>query len=460
MSIPVGVHVHGAGSGTTTITTNKSKYIKLQTAVPSVDGSNEINGFNLTASTTNTNGILSSGRNNQKIHDMIFTNWSTIATADGGSALTVMGKYGYNDTNGAIWSDTCVGGEPSCTHCDNDWTLHVPPISTDWATGIEIYSNTFTNSKLTIHVLKGAKIHNNTIDNDNGTNVSGIGHTGFWFSGIEIYNNIINMNSISNTVIAMELWEMGEGSKVYNNTISGWTSFVHKGIGKGASTYALEIYGNTFYVSKDMQGSGQPNIEISNGVSDVAIYNNYFSSLANDRGCDYSIAIWGKSTMSNILIYGNVFGLQYYNTAREVIIINDAASTSDISNVYVYNNVFDSGPNKSAGLLYQDSTGVVKNTYWRNNIIINMYDDFVLSALSGWTGHTADHNYSYNCTNNYRDPRAAKWTKANNITTNSIVPGFIGVGAKPSPYYLLQSNSPCIGVGVVLGTPYNRPCGK
>jgi hypothetical protein len=84
-----------------------------------------------------------------------------------------------------------------------------------------------------------------------------------------------------------------------------------------------------------------------------------------------------------------------------------------------------------------------------------MYDDFVLSALSEWTGHTADHNYSYNCANNYRDPRTAKWTKVNNITTNSIAPGFIGMEDKPSPYYLLQTNSPCIGAGVALGTPYN-----
>ncbi|MBI5591088.1 MAG: hypothetical protein HY881_11460 [Deltaproteobacteria bacterium] len=446
--LPVGVHIQGAGSATTSITTNVTNYIRAQSSVPTVDGSNEISGFNLIASSSNHTGILSTGRNNQKIHDMVFTNWG-----ENIGGIWISGKYGYNDTSGGYWAN-CVGGEASCTFCDNNKSMTVYPLSTDWATGVEVYNNTFINSKMSLMVIKGGKIYNNTINNDSGTDISGIGHTGYFYSGIEIFNNTINMNSISNTVIAMELWCIGEGSKIHNNIISGWTSFVHHGLGKGSNTYSLEIYENAFYISKAMAGTN-PNIEISNAFSDAAIYNNYFASSATDRGCGRSIAIWGPSVKNNISVYGNIFGLQYSSTTSEVIAINDFDSTSSFNNLYVYNNVFDCGASRVAGLLYQDSTGVVTNSYWRNNIVNNMKADFILSALSSWTGHTADHNYSYNCTTNYSNPRNAKWATANNVITSTTAPGFVGSGAKPSPYYLLQSTSPCIGAGVALGTQYN-----
>jgi len=456
--LPVGVHVHGAGSATTTIKTNVTTaggYIKAQSPVPVVDGSNEISGFNLIASSTNKTGITSSGRNNQKIHDMIFTNWTSEAGDDAG-AIWIGGKYGRDDLASGFWVQTCSGGEGTCSYCGSNTASNISPLSTDWATGVDIYNNTFTNSELKMNVLKGAKIHDNTINNDTGTNLSGIGHTGFWFSGIKIYNNTINMNSISNTVIAVELWAIGEGSKIYNNIISGWTSFGHHGLGKGSNVYALEIYGNTFYVAKAMSSTANPTIEIVNTFSDVAIYNNYFASSATDRGCTWALAIWGPNIKRNILIYGNIFGLQYYDGSnKRVITLEDQNSTTYTSEVYVYNNVFDVGSSKRAGGIMSSSGGVITNTYWRNNIFNNMDGNLVLNAGSSWTGHTAENNYSFNCVNNYVSSGDAKWTLADNVTTNSIAPGFVGTGNKPSPYYLLQTNSPCIAAGVALGTPYN-----
>jgi hypothetical protein len=459
MSVPVGVKIQGAGSAITTITTNQSKYIKLQTKVPSVDGNNEIRGFNLTANGAIAAGILSSGRNNQKIHDMIFTGWSSGTDTSNAGGLVVMGKYGRDDTYGGFWYASCFGDarDDTCVWCGgpNNESKSRLPLLTDWATGVEIYNNTFINSKLMINVLKGAKVHDNTINNDNGTDISGIGKTGFWFSGVELYNNTINMNSISDTVIAIELWGIMEDTKVYNNTVSGWLSFIGSSkMGKGSTPYSLEVYGNTLYVSKAMHGPN-PSLEIAGDFHDVDIYSNYIASSAADRGFDYSLAIWGQYTKSNIHVHNNVFGLQYYGSEAATIAINDSTTmTTNISDVYVDNNVFDSGPNRTGALIYQNSTGRIMNTFWRNNIFLNMHDTLTLSALSGWTGHFASYNYSFNCTNAYRHLRAATWTLFNNTNTTVTPPGFLGTGAKPSPYYLLKSGSPCIGTGIALGTPY------
>jgi len=447
----------GAGKGTTTITTNKSKYITLQTPVPVVNGNNEISGFNLVASAANSNGILSSGRNNQKIHDMSFTSWSTENMSDSGSALTVDGKYGANDSTGGFYKTICAGGEPSCTWCQGVGAIHTAPLSTDWATGVLIYNNTFTNSKLMINVLRGAMIYNNTFNNANETNISGIGHTSFWNSGNHIYNNVLNMNSLATTTIAIELWGIGGDTKFYNNTINGWSSFVGGDIGKVATPYSLEIYGNNFYIAKAMTGA-LAQVEVngnSSSLSNVIIYKNYFASSAIDRGCSCALGLWARTTLSNVFVFYNVFGTNWWDGAnRDLVEVEDIGAGATLTNINIFNNVFDGGANRIGGLVYQqNSSSILTNTTWVNNLFMNMYGDVKLSGSSGMAGHVSNHNYSYNlgAGGSWGAVRGSYWsTNSNNVNT-STSPGIIGSGNKPDPYYRLTSGSPCIEAGTNVG---------
>ena len=314
-----GVNIAGDSYSTVSISTTANPYILASSSLPAVDGSNEISGIGFTGSNM---AIRSLGRNNQKIHDNAFTNFSTW--------LDIGGKT-------PVFNSSCVGGEPTATYCAGRWTLTAMPGSTDWATGIEIYNNTVTNSRLAANTIQGALIHDNTIDNS-AADRSAIGNTSYFWSGVQFYNNTIHMHQNAVSVIAVEVWEISNDTRFYNNASDGWWS-LEKNPNGGSTPYSFEVYDNDFS-SNITRGTVNFALEISTYLTNVRISGNYFANTGGNNTWNVGILVAGNGTHNNIIISRNIF----YNVVGRAVEIDSTQSVTpyaNIDNIYFYNNVVD-----------------------------------------------------------------------------------------------------------------------
>lgn len=422
-TLKIGVKVQGAGSSLVTINTSASPYINAVSSLPVVDGSNDISGISLIGSGSNT-GIYSVARSNQKIHDCKFNNF--------GNAIEVRGKI-------ITWISNCNTTPPSqtATYCDVGETLSIEPATTDWATGVEIYNNQLTNSKLFPSTVQGALIHDNVIDNSTSLK-SAVGNTALWWNGVQFYNNTITMQTIAWSTIAIEVWMVEGDTKFYNNTTNGWFSILKNPTGPNVP-YSWEIVNNTF-ASNVPPGVGSAAVasalETCFHVSNVLIAGNYFANTGTNNTYSAGVGLWGYGSNTNYMIRNNVF----YNIYGPGIHI-DATATQEATfagkNIRIYNNVFDTLQGGSSAPVYihtSSGTGTVDSVDMANNAVMGAAWGVVTDG-----GQVTSSTWRYNMgSGNAGAATGSGVTSSNNI---NAVPGITGTGNRPMPYYQASGSS-------------------
>jgi hypothetical protein len=456
-TLNLGVQIAGASAASVTVNTTANPYISAVSTVPTVNGSNVISGITFVGGGSNS-GILSTGRNNQVIHDNVFTDFPESSGAP--YALLVQGKaptYVTTET-----TTTCNDSHPTATSTSPNARCTVAPASTDWATGVQVYNNTAANACFEMHTIKGALIHDNVIDNSANAGIRAMGRTLLFWDSVQFYNNTLKIYSNTVTDIAIEVWEISDDTKFYNNTIDGWSSLLQNSVGIN-TPYSYEFYDNDISSNITSVSGAQQGLETGYIISNVRIANNYFDNTGGNNTWTNAISVWGCDAISNYTIEGNVI----YNMNGPGIVIDSALTSAfctlypgRISNINVLNNTFDDmAAGGSGGIRLQDGsgpTGTISAVTVRNNIFQNLTYAVKLNggnSASGISGNFYDHN-DINTATGHVDPGIAS---AFTIGSGDLAvsPGFTGSGARPAPFYGLAGGSGLIDVGANLGLPYN-----
>lgn len=437
--LAIGVSVIGAGKDVTSINTTQSRYI-LAGSNPTgstVDGNNTISGLTLNGQNAATEGITSYGRNNQVIHDCAFLNFTS-------RGMAVFGKYGFNG-QGGFWKSSCNGSESTGVWCDSDITQNRPPAAGEWATGVQVFNNTFINCKLYPAALEGALIHDNTINNAD----SGIGHTGFWYKGCKIYGNTITLANVGWSSIAIELWELSEDTEVYDNVVNSWISLGVNTRGNTSSPYSLRVHGNRID-SSISSGDKMPALEIVTHISDVLIHNNY---IHGPNAFSAGMGIWGKGTVRNITIRHNAI----HGVAGDGIMINSNVLNplSDIDDVFVYNNIIELSGGTAITCWQNVPSGHIDGVIAMNNVIVSA--NYAMVSGGGTNiGTTKGCEFRNNICNVALDI-VPGWgtvglTESDNVSGNAEL---LNTGARPNPYYEPASaNANVVNAGLDVGVSF------
>ncbi len=448
--LAIGISIRGAGSDRVTINTSASPFIRAESSVPVKDGNNEISGIKFDGNDRSATVILSRGRNNQKFHDCVFEDFT-------GRGVMIYGRYGLDDNSGEFWRDNCSSSTSAAgTWCYNDPSLSVEPKATDWAWGVAVYNNTFNDCKIFPSVVAGAKIHDNVFNNDGtyGPRRSAIGHTAYWFDGVEIYNNDIRIGAQGWSVIAIEMWEIKNNSKFYNNTSDSWFSL--RGSTHGLDdgyTANYEIFNNTFaasYYPPDPQSA----IEVMSDVQGAEIYNNYFYGSA----WGYGVAIWGADSggkksgvdvLRNITIRNNVFHKLSNGGSLGGVHASSNQANTLVENIRIYNNVFDA--NRQA-INLGDGPGTIRNIFIKNNVFTNQTDKAIVTNGSGMGSVYIDHNLSSG-NNTWLGDWAGAISESNTLRAAAE---FQKTGDRPTPFYLpTGGDANLVDAGVDVGLSFS-----
>ena len=445
VNLGTGVSIIGAGSSSVTINTSAGTYINAVSGVPAVNGSNEISGITFTGTGT---AIYSVGRSNQKIHDCNFNNF--------GRAIDINGKI-------SSYSTTCATSPPTqtATFCDGAIPLSTEPLSTDWATGVQIYNNNLTNTKLYPNTIKGASIHDNVIDNS-ASLTSAVGNTAHWWNGVQFYNNTMKMQTIAWSTIAIEVWMVEGDTKFYNNWTNGWFSILVTPANGVKLPYAWEIVNNTF-ASNVPRGVGsgavQQALETCYYSENVLIADNYFTNTGSNGTYANAIGIHGKGVNKNFMIRNNVM----YNLAGDGIAIN-SNELNEIafagSEINIFNNIFDTmHGGTSQGVYMEDGRGTINGVNIKNNIFLNVAHGALIAPAGNDVANIVFSNNilpSGNYTSNYGSAAGVANAGFTTVTNNyNITPVFQATGTRPSPYYRAAGQTAnFVDKGANVGLPF------
>lgn len=443
--LAVGVKISGADKATTTINTTASPYIAATSNVPCVDGSNEISGITFNGGGTAALCLRSRARNNLKIHDCVFQNFTT-------EGVAIYGKYGYDDSTGAFQNAACAGGEPTATYCASGLqNLNVWPGTTDWATGVEVYSNTFTNCKLFPNTIQGALIHDNTINN--GGTLGGVGNTGYFWSGVKFYNNSITLAANTASTIAIEIWCISDNTEFYNNVSNAWFSVLENEAG-GNSPYSFQVRNNDF--RSNLPASIGFALEIGFRLSDVLISGNIFGNTGANNTYQRCIMLANRGTQNNYYITRNIF-LTTNGAPVELSSDPNAGQVSNHANIYFYNNVFDSSGSTNGILISCSNTapaGTLSNIVVRNNYfnVGTRAVGFSPNPPTGTcSGNYYDHNMVATGKAHVQSGGDATFTIASNLTANGE---FLATGDLWTNYYKPTPEGNLIDAGADVGLAY------
>lgn len=420
-NIPVGVTVEGAGKDRTIIKSSLGGWLINLSSNSFENGNQSLRGFRIDGNSRQLDhGILVSRRHNVKIHDLHIQGIEDVG-------IQVQGQ-GSNLTS--------------------------PPAQ--WVNNLEIYRVTLVNTSkdfperkhssgaIMLGHVSNAKIHDNIIRENQGYGIKFLNDG--WIRRSQIYNNDIVVPTVDQSWtcdIAIELWNITEDCKVYDNKANSWFSFVRGN--KGSGTRSLHVYNN--HISFPNLSSTMMAIEIAS-LSDVEINNNFIQ-----RG-RFGIGLWKQrpdapANVANIKIHHNVI---VDNPGGHGIMMTGA--DSNIQNVQVYNNVIDG--QKSAITMNPPNAGArINNVHIANNVFMN--GERALSTMGAGgniTKITMQQNVMHRVSTNF-----VEWGGKTGTTlgTNfSQDPQLTGEGVKPYPFYKPASDkSFVVNRGIDVGLPFS-----
>jgi hypothetical protein len=442
-----GVKIHGSSSTTVTINSTANPYISAVSTGPTLNGSNEITGITFIGGGSN-GAITSTGRSNQLIHDNVFHNFPIQ------NGVLVQGKAPV-----FITTETTLTCHTTATASitQPNALCTVEPGANEWATGVQIYNNKAINTNFIAHTLKGAMIHDNTIDNSANPGVSAFGHTAVFWNGVNFFNNTLHINSNTQTTINLEVWEIQNDTKFHDNVFDGWCSLILN-TGGLSTPYSFEVYNNDFssnVTSSDIGGA----LEIGYSVSNIRVSGNFVTNTGRNATYTRAFDLWGSGIISGITYSGNVI----YNINGAAIEINSSFVTpgallhpADIANVYIYNNAFDTmAHGTSSALLLSNNapSGTLHGIIVKNNIIINVsygVNGYLISKPM--TGNVYSHNVINMANGNINDLGLASFTVG---TVYNFLPEIAATGSRWKSYYAPNGpHSNLVGQGTDVGLPY------
>jgi hypothetical protein len=432
--LAIGVNIQGAGSDRVLIKSAYNgaigtAYIYRQNANtnPVTQGNNEISGFTLDGSSkTLVMGIFIRGSDNLNIHNLKLQNIKV-------TALRVDGYYdwtdGYNTPPPAYGKNVVI----------HDIETADTTTVTDYGWGPRL-------GAIALAALENAQVYNLTINENIVGRGVGIKNTKGWLKGFKGYNWTINTDVSNGDAFVFEIYNFLGDSEIYDCTFNHALS-LNGGLKTPitGSTWNLKIHDTKTDFSKfPTHALGH---ELSHNYLDF--YNNYIYGNKG-RGAGLWTTNYSTGTsVNNWRFRNNVV----YNCAAGGLSIEKGGS---MSNIQVFNNVFDSisnSPYGGYGISTEGFSGTLSGLKIQNNLIMNCLAAPV-SVGSKLTSTLIDHNFFYGNGNGNGVKNAGSGTAiTNNITSGA--PGIMASGSRPTQYYQLTGSSNLLNTGINVGLPYN-----
>ena len=376
--------------------------------VAPADGNQEISGFTIDGNNKLKAGVWVENRNSVSMHHVTFKNI---------------------DQRGAVFSP---GDKPLYAYPKYYMTNIKVSDCIFISSGKDLSDETLGN--LCIAQLDGASIYNIHVKDEEGYGIKFI-HDGYFINTV-IHDCIIDLNETDSKWgedIAIELWNVGPGNKIYNITCNTWLSIVnHEGMfSKPEGTANMKVH-DVRMIDKDGESSKEA-IEI--GAPGVEVYDSYFENKG------IGIAIWDMGR-ENILIRNNIFhnSLIHNNWAGGAAVYIDNSRNWDFKNIAVCNNVFD---------LVNYGVKIKGNRILDVNIKNNIFFATAISDVESSSRHTNfDNNLKFNGKSDDWELTGVQSEK-NNIIKN---PGFLQKGNRWGNYYkAANANAAMVDKGVDVG---------
>lgn len=431
-----GVNIQGAGKTQVTITSAYgggmgTGYIFRETAQqnPLAHGNNEISGFTLDGSgKTLVTGIFLRGTDNLNIHDIRFQNIKSDAI--------ILAGY---------WNWTNYSTTPPPTYAQN---VIVHDIDTNDTTTEADLGWGPRQGSIQLLGLQGAKVYNlNINENYTGRGV-GVKCVPGWLKGLDAYNWTIRTNPTNTDAFVFEMYNFSGDSQIYNSSFNHMLS-LNSGpqtLDSGSS-WNLKIHDTTTDFSGFPIGATSGH-ELSHNHLDF--YNNFVNGGSKISGGGlWTTNYLTASSVTHWRVRNNVF----YNCASAGLTIQRGA----LSNVEIYNNVFDtiaSSPWGGYGIDTEMFSGSLSGAKIQNNLFMNCRAAGI-NINAGMSNTLIDHNWFYNNGNsNNVVSSAANTTQTNN--SKGTAPGINSSGNRPDPYYRPSSaTSNLVDAGINVGLPYS-----
>lgn len=419
VTVPIGISILGAGDTsiitTTVLSTEWDKILNLSSG-SIANGNQSISYLKFDGGTlTGAMAIDIRKRNGVIIHHCTFIDFMYSAiywTGDGGDAVTAPTNY--------------VTG---CQFYNNT------------VTNCSAYSGGYARGALYLGGLDGLLIYNNTITQTGrtaGTNgwPIKIQANGGWVKGMKIYNNTLFKDDLTNWDFCIEgFWH--QGVEIYGNTITGSVDLNHGE--KETYAYSAYIHNNTIGPETATAGAWD-GIVLEFSWSDAIIRYNRI------RNCKIGV-YWTPrlgNTVTNTEISYNLFeDLGKGGNGSAGLRVDNLGW--DLSNLFVYNNVFYSDVTNPCPYGILTAGDNVTNINIINNIFVN-FSSYWLANRIEITDLNIKNNILYNNanTNDIRmDVVPINYVYSDNIEDN---PDFTGANN-----YTLQAGSPAINSGINVG---------
>jgi len=427
-NIPVGVNVEGEGISNTILKASfpmdghQQALIMLKSppSTPLANGNQTISGFTIDGmNKALETGIFVYQRNNVVVHDIEIRDTHF-------AGLKLYGDW-PSDTVPAAYYATGIQA----------YNINLIETSRDFAD--------FSTGSLMLAGLQGADIHHINIKESNGYGIK-FGGGGGWVKGIKIHDSTIWTNPYDflwGADAAIEMWNIIEGSEVYNITSNNWFSFVNK-TAHPISSLALKVYNNR--IVSDNPNNPKEAIEFA--VDQGEVYNNYIERF------EHGVVDYRPWNTSNNIIHHNVFR----NPARHPATYNYGVLIGAQSNTFtgmkIYNNVFDNF--KTGVHLTMNPGGSISGTEVTNNVFLN--NDVAIQTNTGSGAALNNSQIKNNVYNNvgqfvsHQNATPTNWVQTGNL---SGAAGLTLSGGYPNPFYQPSaSGSLVVNAGLNVGLPY------
>ena len=312
-------------------------------------------------------------------------------------------------------------------------------------TGVKVHDCTFINSgkdlenetlgNLCLGSLEGAQIYNIDIDDQEGYGIKFI-IRGYFKNCVfhDIKTNLNETDAKWGEKIAIELWNLGPGNKIYNVEANTWLSLVNDSdvYGEEGTSPNVEVY-DVQIIDKD-GNSGKEAIEMA--VPHSIIRNSYFK----DKG--FGIAVWNMGRQ-NILIHHNVFKNTTYKSGWTLgpAVYIDNSRDWFFTDIKVYNNVFEM---HKVGI--QIKGAKLNDISIKNNLFIETQLDDIQTVV----GIAFENNFKFHSTKDWQYTGTVN--QANNLTGDPMLKA---AGATWYSGYEPMTGSPLIDAGQDVGLSFS-----